>query len=109
MKSGTADLPLHYGRVPRWLAERMALLGREITRIMVEERGPSEFLSRLSDPFWFQALGCVMGMDWHSSGNYNFCYGSPEKGAEFPFPVNWVFIFAAAVAATSRMTPDEIC
>jgi len=67
-RSGTADLPLHGGHVPEWLHTRMTALGREIIRAMVIEHGPSEVLSRLSDPFWFQALGCVMGMDWHSSG-----------------------------------------
>lgn len=68
MKSGHADLPLHYGRVPRWLAERMALLGGAIVEAIVMEYGRREFLCRLSDPFWFQSLGCVLGMDWHSSG-----------------------------------------
>lgn len=67
-RSGTTDLPLHGGRVPSWLGERMTTLGRAIITVIVEEHGPSEVLTRLSDPFWFQALGCVMGMDWHSSG-----------------------------------------
>ena len=67
-RSGTADLPLHYGTVPQWLSDRMTALGREIIRAIVEEYGPSEVLTRLSDPFWFQALGTVLGMDWHSSG-----------------------------------------
>ena len=67
-RSGTADLPLHYGRVPEWLHSRMTAIGREIIRALVLQAGPSEVLRRLSDPFWFQALGSVMGMDWHSSG-----------------------------------------
>lgn len=67
-RSGTADLPLHGGHVPEWLHSRMTALGREIVRALVAERGTSEVLTRLSDPFWFQALGCVLGMDWHSSG-----------------------------------------
>ncbi len=67
-RSGHADLPLHYGHVPPWLYERMAKLGGAITEIIVSEYGKSEFLRRISDPFWFQALGAVMGMDWHSSG-----------------------------------------
>src|SRR2546423_14764654 len=67
-RSGTADLPLHGGRVPVWLAERMTRLGPAITEAIVRDYGASAFLTRLSDPFWFQALGCVMGMDWHSSG-----------------------------------------
>jgi hypothetical protein len=67
-KSGYADMPLHYGRVPRWLAERMGALGLAIVEAIVERYGSDEVLRRLSDPFWFQSLGCVMGMDWHSSG-----------------------------------------
>jgi hypothetical protein len=67
-RSGITDLPLHGGRVPPWLAERMTLLGTAIVEGILLHYGPSEFLSRLSDPFWFQALGSVMGMDWHSSG-----------------------------------------
>lgn len=68
MKRGSADLPLHYGTVPRWLAQRMALLGGSIVEAIVVEYGRSALLQRLSDPFWFQSLGCVLGMDWHSSG-----------------------------------------
>jgi hypothetical protein len=67
-RSGSADLPLHYGYVPKWLAERMAKLGFAITESIVTEYGKEEVLRRLSDPFWFQSLGAVMGMDWHSSG-----------------------------------------
>lgn len=67
-RSGTADLPLHGGRVPLWLGERMTSIGRAIVEVIVQEYGQEEVLTRLSDPFWFQALGCVMGMDWHSSG-----------------------------------------
>jgi hypothetical protein len=67
-RSGRADLPLHGGHVPAWLSQRMTALGAAITESMLLQYGRSEFLSRLSDPFWFQALGSVMGMDWHSSG-----------------------------------------
>ncbi|HWB28009.1 MAG TPA: DUF763 domain-containing protein [Chitinophagaceae bacterium] len=67
-RSGSADLPLHYGYVPQWLAERMAKLGLAVTESVVMEYGKHEMLKRLSDPFWFQSLGAVMGMDWHSSG-----------------------------------------
>ena len=62
-RSGVADLPLHGGRVPPWLAERMTMLGTAISESVLYHHGASELLSRLSDPFWFQALGCVMGMD----------------------------------------------
>src|SRR2546423_1043463 len=67
-RSGTADLPLHGGRLPQWLSDRMTELGAAVTEAIVREYGASAFLTRLSDPFWFQAFGCVMGMDWHSSG-----------------------------------------
>jgi hypothetical protein len=67
-RSGSADLPLHYGHVPKWLAERMAKLGLAITESILTEYGKEEMLRRLSDPFWFQSFGAVMGMDWHSSG-----------------------------------------
>jgi hypothetical protein len=79
-RSGTADLPLHGGRVPAWLAERMTLLGTAIAEHIVISYGASEFLSRLSDPFWFQALGCVMGMDWHSSGITTSVMGALKRG-----------------------------
>ena len=67
-RSGVADLPLHGGRVPPWLATRMETLGTAIAESVTYHYGRSALLSRLSDPFWFQALGSVMGMDWHSSG-----------------------------------------
>ncbi|MGQ9641123.1 MAG: DUF763 domain-containing protein [Candidatus Bathycorpusculaceae bacterium] len=67
-RTGVARLPLHYGKAPKWLVVRMQKLAKEIVTIMVDEYGSGEFLKRLSDPFWFQALGCVLGYDWHSSG-----------------------------------------
>jgi uncharacterized protein len=67
-RSGSADLPLHNGSVPPWLYERMSKLGFAITEAILNEYGKKDFLSRLSDPFWFQSFGAVMGMDWHSSG-----------------------------------------
>jgi uncharacterized protein len=67
-RSGSADLPLHNGFVPQWLYERMATLGFAITEAIITEYGKKEFLRRMSDPFWFQSFGAVMGMDWHSSG-----------------------------------------
>jgi hypothetical protein len=79
-RSGTADLPLHGGRVPAWLAERMTQLGAAIAEHIVISYGASEFLSRLSDPFWFQAFGCVMGMDWHSSGITTSVMGALKRG-----------------------------
>src|ERR1700746_2667161 len=79
-RSGVADLPLHGGRVPAWLADRMVALGTAITETFVHPYGRAEFLSRLSDPFWFQALGCVMGMDWHSSGITTSVMGALKRG-----------------------------
>ncbi len=67
-RTGIAKLPLHYGRAPQWLVVRMVGLAREITTLIVDEYGRDEFLRRVSDPYWFQALGCVLGYDWHSSG-----------------------------------------
>lgn len=67
-RTGIARLPLHYGKAPRWLVVRMIGLAHEITTIIVDEYGRDEFLKRISDPYWFQALGCVLGYDWHSSG-----------------------------------------
>jgi uncharacterized protein len=67
-KTGTASLPLHYGKAPSWLVTRMQSLAKEIITIIVDEYGQAELLQRLADPFWFQSLGCVLGYDWHSSG-----------------------------------------
>jgi hypothetical protein len=65
---GLADLPLHTGKAPAWLFGRMVKLAREVLALMVAEHGPGEVLDRLSDPYWFQAFGCALGFDWHSSG-----------------------------------------
>ncbi|WP_343703808.1 DUF763 domain-containing protein [Chitinophaga sp.] len=78
-RSGSADLPLHYGYVPRWLAERMARLGLAVTESILAEYGREAFLSRISSPFWFQSLGAVMGMDWHSSGITTSVMGALKK------------------------------
>ena len=67
-RTGVAKLTLHYGRAPKWLVLRMQKLAREMVAVIVDEYGQDEFLRRISDPFWFQALGCVLGYDWHSSG-----------------------------------------
>src|SRR5690606_12093045 len=67
-RSGTADLPLHYGKVPPWLYGHMSSLGFSIIEVILIDYGKEEVLRRLADPFWFQSFGAVMGMDWHSSG-----------------------------------------
>jgi uncharacterized protein len=79
-RSGVADLPLHGGRVPQWLATRMTTLGTAISESVIHHYGHSALLSRLSDPFWFQALGSVMGMDWHSSGITTSVLGALKRG-----------------------------
>jgi hypothetical protein len=79
-RTGSADLPLHGGRVPAWLASRMARLGEVMVEALVLEEGPHGVLRRLAHPFWFQALGCVMGMDWHSSGITTSVLGALKRG-----------------------------
>src|SRR5689334_17328818 len=79
-RSGTADLPLHGGRVPAWLGARMARLGRVVVEAIVHHYGREEVLSRLAHPFWFQSFGAVMGMDWHSSGITTSVLGALKRG-----------------------------
>jgi hypothetical protein len=88
-RSGVADLPLHGGRVPDWLAQRMTALGTAITEAIIYDYGTPAFLSRLSDPFWFQALGAVMGMDWHSSGVTTSVMGALKRGARAKGERTW--------------------
>jgi hypothetical protein len=106
-RSGTADLPLHGGRVPPWLAARMTTLGTGITEAVIHHYGVSEFLSRLSDPFWFQALGSVMGMDWHSSGITTSVMGALKRGLNPRAAELGVFICGGR-GRHSRRTPDEL-
>ncbi len=79
-RTGVANLPLHYGATPRWLFERMTRLARQLTLVIVEEFGPQEVLAKLSDPLWFQAFGCVLGFDWHSSGVTTTVCGALKEG-----------------------------
>jgi hypothetical protein len=79
-RTGSADLPLHSGQVPQWLAARMARLGRVIVEAIVHHYGRDEFLRRLAHPFWFQSFGAVMGMDWHSSGITTSVMGALKHG-----------------------------
>jgi len=85
-KTGIANLPLHYGKVPPWLFGRMCQLAREITIVTVTEFGTGEMLRRLSDPFWFQAFGCVLGYDWHSSGVTTTVCGATKEGIWLAMP-----------------------
>jgi hypothetical protein len=106
-RSGTADLPLHGGHVPQWLASRMTDIGREIIRALVIEHGPSQVLARLSDPFWFQALGCVMGMDWHSSGITTSVMGALKRAINPIFGEVGLYICGGR-GNHSRATPHEL-
>ena len=106
-RSGIADLPLHGGRVPEWLATRMSLLGTAISESVVVQYGRSALLSRLSDPFWFQALGAVMGMDWHSSGITTSVLGALKRGMN-PRAHELGLHFCGGRGRHSRNTPAEL-
>ena len=106
-RSGVADLPLHGGRVPAWLAERMTKLGTGIVESVLDHYGTSELLSRLSDPFWFQALGCVMGMDWHSSGITTSVLGALKRGVN-PRSNDLGIYICGGRGKHSRKTPEEL-
>jgi hypothetical protein len=106
-RSGVADLPLHGGRVPEWLAARMARLGTAITESIVHHYGTAELLSRLSDPFWFQAFGCVLGMDWHSSGITTSVMGALKRGLNPRARELGVYVCGGR-GRHSRRTPDEL-
>jgi uncharacterized protein len=102
-----ADLPLHYGKVPPWLAERMTLLGGAITESIILEYGKSEVLKRLSDPLWFQAFGSVLGMDWHSSGITTSVMGALKRAINVRSKELGIYI-AGGRGKHSRKTPDEL-
>src|SRR6202012_4474704 len=106
-RSGTADLPLHGGRVPPWLADRMTELGTAIAEQVILNYGHSGFLTRLSDPFWFQAYGTVMGMDWHSSGITTSVLGALKRGMNARFD-ELGLMFCGGRGRHSRRTPDEL-
>lgn len=106
-KSGSADLPLHSGRVPPWLYERMSKLGKGIVEAIVEEYGTSEFLKRISDPYWFQSLGAIMGMDWHSSGITTSVLGALKKAIN-PVSNEFGLFVCGGRGKYSRQTPDEL-
>ncbi len=106
-RSGHADLPLHGGRVPPWLAQRMTALGTAIAEAVLHHYGTPAFLSRLSDPFWFQALGCVMGMDWHSSGITTSVLGALKRGLN-PRAAELGLYVCGGKGSQSRRTPDEL-
>src|SRR5499427_3229991 len=106
-RSGVADLPLHGGRVPAWLATRRTRLGTAIAETIVHDYGTSAFLSRLSDPFWFQALGAVMGMDWHSSGVTTSVMNALKRGLR-PRSDELGLYVCGGRGKASRNTPAEL-
>ncbi|MFN2632151.1 MAG: DUF763 domain-containing protein [Thermoanaerobaculia bacterium] len=106
-RTGIANLPLHGGKAPPWLFGRMVRLSREIAGHVVAEHGADEMLRRLSDPFWFQAFGCVLGFDWHSSGVTTTVCGALKEGIRGS-EADFGFYVAGGKGATSRKTPGEI-
>lgn len=104
-RTGVTRLPLHYGKAPRWLVSRMQKLAREMTTIIIAEYGPDMFLKRVSDPFWFQALGCVLGYDWHSSGVTTVLTGVLKSAIN---PKELGLTVCGGKGKTSRKTPTEI-
>jgi uncharacterized protein len=106
-RSGSADLPLHYGYVPRWLAERMAKLGLAVTESILLEYGHEAFLSRMSNPFWFQSFGAVMGMDWHSSGITTSVMGALKRAVN-PRAKELGLFICGGKGRFSREAPDEL-
>lgn len=106
-RSGNADLPLHYGHVPPWLAKRMATLGLAITEAIIAEYGKAEVIRRLSSPFWFQSLGAVMGMDWHSSGITTSVMGALKKSIN-PLSKELGIYICGGKGKHSRETPNEL-
>lgn len=106
-RSGSADLPLHSGHVPPWLATRMAALGAVICQAIVHHYGRDEFLKRLSHPFWFQSFGAVMGMDWHSSGITTSVIGALKRGLA-PLEKELGIHVCGGRGKHSRATPQEL-
>ncbi|HJU03894.1 MAG TPA: DUF763 domain-containing protein, partial [Nitrospiraceae bacterium] len=107
MRTGVAHLPLHTGKAPRWLFTLMVRLAREVLGHVVGEYGPEEVLRRLSDPFWFQAFGCLLGFDWHSSGVTTTTCGAIKEAVQ-GHEGDFGFVIAGGKGAASRRTPQEI-
>jgi uncharacterized protein len=106
-RSGSADLPLHGGHVPKWLADRMTRLGVVIAQAVILHYGRDEFLRRMSHPFWFQSFGAVMGMDWHSSGITTSVLGALKRGLA-PLHGELGLTVCGGRGKHSRRTPDEL-
>src|SRR6266700_4633403 len=106
-RAGSADLPLHGGRVPAWLGERMTRLGAVISQAIVHHYGREELLRRLAHPFWFQSFGAVMGMDWHSSGITTSVLGALKRGLT-PLSGELGIHVCGGRGKHSRHTPQEL-
>src|SRR5437016_9285603 len=106
-RGGTADLPLHGGHVPKWLADRMTRLGTVISEAIVNHYGRDELLRRLAHPFWFQSFGAVMGMDWHSSGITTSVLGALKRGLT-PLSGELGIHVCGGRGKHSRRTPQEL-
>ena len=106
-RTGSADLPLHYGNVPRWLASRMSRLGAVMAEAIVHHYGRDELLRRLANPFWFQSFGAVMGMDWHSSGITTSVIGALKRGLG-PLQRELGLYVCGGRGSHSRQTPGEL-
>jgi len=104
LRTGIADLPLHWGSVPKWLFDRMVELGRSITEIIVLEFGRDEFLRKMSDPLWLQAFACVLGFDFHSSGCTSVTLGALKEAKLEEYGI----AVLGGKGRTSRKTPAEI-
>lgn len=107
MRTGIANLPLHGGKAPRWLFTRMTDLSREILTALILEYGPEQALKRLADPYWFQAFGCVLGFDWHSSGVTTTVCGAVKEGLKNRQKELGLYV-AGGKGGTSRKTPSHI-
>jgi len=107
IQRGIATFTLDYGKCPKWLFERMTRLGREITRVIIEEYGPDEFIKRISDPVWFQSLGTVLAFDWNASGLTTTLTAALKEAIRGRERDLGIFI-CGGKGKTSRKTPDEI-
>jgi hypothetical protein len=105
MRVGVTELPLHYGKCPRWLFERMVKLSSQISKLIIQEFGKEEFLKRISNPFFYQALGCVVGFDWHSSGLTTTLAGALKEGLN---KENVGVKVLGGKGSSSRKAPEEI-
>src|SRR5262245_33121423 len=106
-RAGSADLPLHGGRVPAWLGQRMTRLGAIVCQAIVHHYGRDELLRRLAHPFWFQSFGAVMGMDWHSSGITTSVIGALKRGLK-PLEGELGIFVCGGRGKHSRKTPQEL-